>query len=41
LETKENIMKTGIVKAILDKQNEGGYWGERLKFYLDKYSGTV
>lgn len=41
LETKENIMKTGIVPAILDKQNEEGYWGERLKFYLDKYSGTV
>ena len=29
LETKDNIMKIGIVPAILDKQNEAGYWGSR------------
>jgi hypothetical protein len=41
LDSKETIMKIGIVPAILDKQNEAGYWGEPLKFYSNKYSGTV
>jgi hypothetical protein len=40
-EAKNEIMKTGIVPAILDKQNEAGYWGEPLKFYHNKYKGTV
>jgi len=41
LESKEDIMKIGTVPAILDKQNEAGYWGEPLRFYSMKYSGTV
>jgi hypothetical protein len=41
LDSKNDIMKIGIVPAILDKQNEAGYWGEPLKFYTNKYSGTV
>jgi hypothetical protein len=41
LETKDDIMKIGIVPAILDKQNEAGFWGEPQKFYTNKYSGTV
>lgn len=41
LETKKDIMRTGIVPLILNKQNEAGYWGEPDKFYQDKYSGTV
>ncbi len=41
LESKNDIMKIGIVPAILEKQNETGYWGEPMRFYSDKYSGTV
>ena len=41
LESKDDIMKIGIVPAILDKLNEAGYWGEPMKFYSNKYSGTV
>ena len=41
LDSKNDIMKIGIVPALLDKQNEAGYWGEPLKFYTNKYSGTV
>jgi hypothetical protein len=41
LDSKDDIMKIGIVPAILNKQNEAGYWGEPLKFYSIKYSGTV
>jgi len=40
LEAKDDIMKIGIVPAILDKQNEAGYWGEPQRFYTNKYSGT-
>ena len=40
-EAKDNIMKSGIVPSILEKQNEAGYWGESLKFYTNKYTGTV
>lgn len=38
---RNEIMKIGIVPAILARQNENGYWGEPAKFYSDKYSGTV
>lgn len=41
LNSKRDIMKTGIVPALLDKQNEAGYWGDIQKFYSDKYKGTV
>ncbi len=41
MDSKRDIMKTGIVPALLDKQNESGYWGDIQKFYLDKYKGTV
>ncbi|MBP1637317.1 MAG: hypothetical protein H6Q18_106 [Bacteroidetes bacterium] len=41
LDARRNIMKIGIVPAILDKQNEAGYWGDIQRFYLDKYKGTV
>jgi hypothetical protein len=41
LDSKRDIMKIGIVPALLDKQNEAGYWGDIQKFYLDKYKGTV
>ncbi len=37
-----NIMSTGPVPRILDKQNEGGYWGVPGDFYVrSKYKGTV
>lgn len=41
LDSKRDIMNIGMVPAILDKQNEAGYWGDVQKFYLDKYKGTV
>jgi hypothetical protein len=41
LESRRDIMKIGIVPALLDKQNEAGYWGDTQKFYFDKYKGTV
>lgn len=40
-ETMKDIMTTGIVPAILAKQEEGGYWGAPERFYTDKYKGTV
>lgn len=39
--TKREIMAFGPVPAILAKQTEEGFWGERERFYLDKYRGTV
>jgi hypothetical protein len=41
IESRQAIMTTGIVPAILAKQEEGGYWGQPEKFYMDKYKGTV
>jgi hypothetical protein len=38
---KEQIMKTGVVPKILEKQESDGYWGILEKFYRDKYKGTV
>jgi hypothetical protein len=41
-ETKKQIMKTGVVPKILEKQNPGGYWGKPEDFYQrSKYKGTV
>ena len=41
IETKNEIMNTGTVPKILDKQNEQGYWETPDKFYNSKYKGTV
>lgn len=41
IETKNEIMNTGTVPKILDKQNEQGYWETPDKFYTAKYKGTV
>ncbi|MFC2017907.1 nitrogen fixation protein NifH [Chloroflexota bacterium] len=38
----QDIMVTGIVPKILDRQEEGGYWGLPRDFYIrSKYKGTV
>ena len=40
--TKEEIMKIGVVPKILDRQEDGGYWGNPGDFYIrSKYKGTV
>lgn len=42
IETKKQIMKTGIVPKILEKQKTDGYWGKPEDFYVrSKYKGTV
>lgn len=39
---KAAIMQRGVVPTILDKQEEGGYWGVAADFYVRaKYKGTV
>jgi hypothetical protein len=40
-EAKQDIMRTGIVPAILEKQSNEGYWEEPERFYNAKYKGTV
>jgi hypothetical protein len=40
-ESKEEIMKIGVVPEILAKQNNGGYWETPRNFYTAKYKGTV
>jgi hypothetical protein len=40
-ETKEGIMKTGIVPAILAKQHKEGNWEKPERLYTAKYKGTV
>ena len=40
-ETKEDIMKTGVVPAILVKQHKEGYWEKSERLYTAKYKGTV
>ncbi len=39
--TKKEIMLTGVVPKILDKQHDSGYWEAPEKFYTAKYKGTV
>jgi hypothetical protein len=39
--TREELMTTGLVPAILSKQEDGGFWGAPERFYTDKYRGTV
>jgi hypothetical protein len=41
MEAKHAIMTTGVIPAILSKQEAGGYWGQSERFYIDKYKGTV
>jgi hypothetical protein len=40
-EAKQDIMRTGVVPAILEKQTNEGYWEEPERFYSAKYKGTV
>ena len=40
-EAKQDIMRTGVVPAILEKQENEGYWEEPERFYNAKYKGTV
>lgn len=39
--TKAAVMKTGVVPAILAKQDKGGFWEAADRFYVAKYKGTV
>jgi len=40
-QANQDIMRTGVVPAILAKQNKEGYWDEPERFYTAKYKGTV
>ncbi len=40
-DAKQDIMKTGVVPAILTKQKNEGYWEDPERFYSAKYKGTV
>jgi hypothetical protein len=39
--SKQAIYATGVIPKILEKQQEDGFWGDRQKFYTEKYQGTV
>ena len=42
IQAKREIMESGVVPRILDRQEEGGYWGVPEDFYVRaKYKGTV
>lgn len=41
MKAQKQIMKSGIVPDILEKQNEDGSWGDPKKFYTMKYKGTI
>jgi hypothetical protein len=38
---RKALMRAGPVAAILERQSEGGFWGDQSRFYTDKYGGTV
>ncbi|MEW6368175.1 MAG: nitrogen fixation protein NifH [Acidobacteriota bacterium] len=40
-ESRKAIMRTGVVAAILERQEPGGHWGNPDSFYTAKYRGTV
>jgi hypothetical protein len=40
-EAHQDIMRTGVVPAILEKQKNEGYWEDPERFYSAKYKGTV
>lgn len=39
--TRDEIVKRGVVPALLDLQNDDGSWGKPERFYTDKYRCTV
>jgi len=41
INAKKQIMLSGVVKELLDAQNDDGSWGNPDKFYTMKYKGTV
>lgn len=41
INAQKQIMKSGIVPDILNKQNDDGSWGDPKKFYTMKYTGTI
>jgi hypothetical protein len=41
IQAKQEIMRTGVVPAILENQHEKGYWEAPERFYSAKYKGTV
>lgn len=41
LAAEKAIMESGKVPEILSHQNAAGYWGDPVKFYTLKYTGTV
>ena len=41
MQSKENIMKTGLVPEILKNQHDDGTWEAPHRFYTAKYKGTV
>ncbi|MFC2168419.1 nitrogen fixation protein NifH [Acidobacteriota bacterium] len=42
IQSRNNIMESGVVPKILAKQKKGGYWEEPENFYIrTKYNGTV
>ena len=40
-QSKKNIMRQNPVVKILSRQHQEGFWGEKDKFYTEKYKGTV
>ncbi len=40
-EARTAIMRSGVVPAILERQEIGGHWGKPDSFYTAKYRGTV
>jgi len=38
---KNEIMISGLVPKLLEKQKPDGFWGEEKRFYLDKYKGSA
>ncbi len=40
-EAKLDIMSTGVVPAVLEKQKKKGHWEDPERFYSAKYKGTV
>jgi len=41
IDAKKQIMLSGVVKELLDTQNDDGSWGNPDKFYTMKYKGTT
>lgn len=41
VQARMDIMDSGVVRALLDGQEDGGYWGAPERFYSDRYGGTA